>query len=302
MTQNNKVIAIVGPTASGKTAVAINVAKKLKTEIISADSRQIYSDFNIAVAKPTELEMNGIVHHMLGFVNPDDDFTVANFADEARKIIYRLHQEGKIPVVVGGTGLYFRILLENFDMPRVAPNKEMRAELEKLSVQELYEMLKKLDPVISEKIHPNNTVKIIRALEVCKTLNMPMSEAQKIKETPEFDVLWFGLNAENRQFLYERVNKRVDIMIQNGLETEAKQMFEKYGNMQLLFDTIGYKEFFDYFNGKISHDEMKEQIKQNTRRYAKRQLTWFRQNKKIKWFDIEKKSADEIAADIVNVV
>ncbi len=302
MTQNNKVIAIVGPTASGKTAVAINVAKKLKTEIISADSRQIYSDFNIAVAKPTELEMNGIVHHMLGFVNPDDDFTVANFADEARKIIYRLHQEGKIPVVVGGTGLYFRILLENFDMPRVAPNKEMRAELEKLSVQELYEMLKKLDPVISEKIHPNNTVKIIRALEVCKTLNMPMSEAQKIKETPEFDVLWFGLNAENRQFLYERVNKRVDIMIQNGLETEAKQMFEKYGNMQLLFDTIGYKEFFDYFNGKISHDEMKEQIKQNTRRYAKRQLTWFRQNKKIRWFDIEKKSADEIAADIVNVV
>ena len=302
MTQNNKVIAIVGPTASGKTAVAINVAKKLKTEIISADSRQIYSDFNIAVAKPTELEMNGIAHHMLGFVNPDDDFTVANFADEARKIIYQLHQEGKIPVVVGGTGLYFRILLENFDMPRVAPNKEMRAELEKLSVQELYEMLKKLDPVISEKIHPNNTVKIIRALEVCKTLNMPMSEAQKIKETPEFDVLWFGLNAENRQFLYERVNKRVDIMIQNGLETEAKQMFEKYGNMQLLFDTIGYKEFFDYFNGKISHDEMKEQIKQNTRRYAKRQLTWFRQNKKIKWFDIEKKSADEIAADIVNVV
>lgn len=302
MTQNNKVIAIVGPTASGKTAVAINVAKKLKTEIISADSRQIYSDFNIAVAKPTELEMNGIVHHMLGFVNPDDDFTVANFADEARKIIYRLHQKGKIPVVVGGTGLYFRILLENFDMPRVAPNKEMRAELEKLSVQELYEMLKKLDPVISEKIHPNNTVKIIRALEVCKTLNMPMSEAQKIKETPEFDVLWFGLNAENRQFLYERVNKRVDIMIQNGLETEAKQMFEKYGNMQLLFDTIGYKEFFDYFNGKISHDEMKEQIKQNTRRYAKRQLTWFRQNKKIRWFDIEKKSADEIAADIVNVV
>ena len=302
MTQNNKVIAIVGPTASGKTAVAINVAKKLKTEIISADSRQIYSDFNIAVAKPTELEMNGIAHHMLGFVNPDDDFTVANFADEARKIIYQLHQEGKIPVVVGGTGLYFRILLENFDMPRVAPNKEMRAELEKLSVQELYEMLKKLDPVISEKIHPNNTVKIIRALEVCKTLNMPMSEAQKIKETPEFDVLWFGLNAENRQFLYERVNKRVDIMIQNGLETEAKQMFEKYGNMQLLFDTIGYKEFFDYFNGKISHDEMKEQIKQNTRRYAKRQLAWFRQNRKIRWFDIEKKSADEIAADIVNVV
>lgn len=302
MTQNNKVIAIVGPTASGKTAVAINVAKKLKTEIISADSRQIYSDFNIAVAKPTELEMNGIVHHMLGFVNPDDDFTVANFADEARKIIYRLHQEGKIPVVVGGTGLYFRILLENFDMPRVAPNKEMRAELEKLSIQELYEMLKKLDPVIAEKIHPNNTVKIIRALEVCKTLNMPMSEAQKIKETPEFDVLWFGLNAENRQFLYERVNKRVDIMLQNGLEAEAKEIFEKYGNMQLLFDTIGYKEFFDYFNGKISHDAMKEQIKQNTRRYAKRQLTWFRQNKKIRWFDIEKKSADEIAAEIVNVV
>lgn len=302
MTQNNKVIAIVGPTASGKTSVAIKVAKAFNTEIISADSRQIYTDFETAVAKPTLSEMDGIVHHMIGIVNPDEEFTVANFADEAKNIINRLHNEGKIPVVAGGTGLYFRILLENFDLPRVEPDKELRAELEKLTVEELYRMLLKYDPIIAQKIHPNNTVKIIRALEVCKTLNMPMSEAQRIKEKPEFNVLWFGLNANNRDFLYNRVNKRVDIMIKNGLEKEAREMFKKYGNLQLLFDTIGYKEFYSYFNGKISYEETINSIKQNTRRYAKRQLTWFRKNTNIHWFDIEKMTADEIAAEIVSVV
>lgn len=302
MTQNNKVIAIVGPTASGKTSVAIKVAKAFNTEIISADSRQIYRDFETAVAKPTLSEMDGIVHHMIGIVNPDEEFTVANFADEAKNIINRLHNEGKIPVVAGGTGLYFRILLENFDLPRVEPDKELRAELEKLTVEELYRMLLKYDPIIAQKIHPNNTVKIIRALEVCKTLNMPMSEAQRIKEKPEFNVLWFGLNANNRDFLYDRVNKRVDIMIKNGLEKEAREMFKKYGNLQLLFDTIGYKEFYSYFNGKISYEETINSIKQNTRRYAKRQLTWFRKNTNIHWFDIEKMTADEIATEIVSVV
>ena len=302
MTQNNKVIAIVGPTASGKTSVAIKVAKAFNTEIISADSRQIYTDFETAVAKPTLSEMDGIVHNMIGIVNPDEEFTVANFADEAKNIINRLHNEGKIPVVAGGTGLYFRILLENFDLPRVEPDKELRAELEKLTVEELYRMLLKYDPIIAQKIHPNNTVKIIRALEVCKTLNMPMSEAQRIKEKPEFNVLWFGLNANNRDFLYDRVNKRVDIMIKNGLEKEAREMFKKYGNLQLLFDTIGYKEFYSYFNGKISYEETINSIKQNTRRYAKRQLTWFRKNTNIQWFDIEKMTADEIAAEIVSVV
>ena len=302
MTQNNKVIAIVGPTASGKTSVAIKVAKAFNTEIISADSRQIYTDFETAVAKPTLSEMDGIVHNMIGIVRPDEEFTVANFADEAKNIINRLHNEGKIPVVAGGTGLYFRILLENFDLPRVEPDKELRAELEKLTVEELYRMLLKYDPIIAQKIHPNNTVKIIRALEVCKTLNMPMSEAQRIKEKPEFNVLWFGLNANNRDFLYDRVNKRVDIMIKNGLEKEAREMFKKYGNLQLLFDTIGYKEFYSYFNGKISYEETINSIKQNTRRYAKRQLTWFRKNTNIQWFDIEKMTADEIAAEIVSVV
>ena len=302
MTQNNKVIAIVGPTASGKTSVAIKVAKAFNTEIISADSRQIYTDFETAVAKPTLSEMDGIVHNMIGIVNPDEEFTVANFADEAKNIINRLHNEGKIPVVAGGTGLYFRILLENFDLPRVEPDKELRAELEKLTVEELYRMLLKYDPIIAQKNHPNNTVKIIRALEVCKTLNMPMSEAQRIKEKPEFNVLWFGLNANNRDFLYDRVNKRVDIMIKNGLEKEAREMFKKYGNLQLLFDTIGYKEFYSYFNGKISYEETINSIKQNTRRYAKRQLTWFRKNTNIHWFDIEKMTADEIATEIVSVV
>lgn len=302
MTKKNRVIAIVGPTASGKTGLAVRIAKYLNTEIISADSRQIYKDFNIAVAKPSAIEMDSVVHNLIGFVNPGEEYTVANFADDARLIIERIHSEGKIPVVVGGTGLYFRILLENFDMPRVEPDKEFRSRLEKLSIEELYAKLVEMDPVIAQKIHPNNTVKIIRALEVCNSLKIPMSQAQKVKDNPDYDVCWFGLNSENREFLYNLVNTRVDRMIQAGLEAEARKMYEKYGNLQILLDTIGYREFWDYFNGKNSFEDVVEQIKQNTRRYAKRQLTWFRRNKEIRWFDIEKMTLDDISKKIFDII
>ena len=303
-----KVIAVAGPTASGKTALAVEIAKYLDTEIISADSRQIFKEFDIATAKPTQQEMQGIKHHLIDVVNPDEEFTVADFSDSASKVMEKLFKQNKIPVVAGGTGLYFRILLENYDMPRVSPNKELREELKNLEkergAEALYNMLKELDPVLAEKMHPNNTVKIIRAIEVCKTLNIPMSQAQK-KKAPLYDIIWLGLghlNGADRQFLYDRIDKRVDIMLEKGLEQEARVMFEKYGNLQLLFDTIGYKEFFGYSNGQISYDEMKDSIKQNTRRYAKRQLTWFRKNKEITWFDIETMPDDEIAEKIISVV
>lgn len=286
------VIAIVGPTASGKTALAVEIAKHINTEIISADSRQIFKEFDIATAKPTTEETQGIKHHLIDVVNPDEEFTVADFADRASKIMENLFEQDKTPIVAGGTGLYFRILLENYDMPRVAPNKKLREELHKIEQEQgaeaLYNMLKESDPVLAQKMHPNNTVKIIRALEVCKTLNIPMSQAQK-KKPPLYDIKWLGLghlNGKDRQMLYDRTDKRVDVMLEKGLEKEAHSLYEKYGKISSLMNTIGYQEFIEYFDGNITFDEAVNKIKQNTRRYAKRQLTWFRQNKEIEWLDI----------------
>lgn len=300
MTKRNKVIAIAGPTASGKTSLAVEIAKALKTEIISADSRQIYKEFDIATAKPSKQEMQGIKHHLIDVVSPKEEFTVADFADKAAEVMRNLFEQGKIPVVAGGTGLYFRILLENYDMPKVAPDKELREKLHNIEkeqgVQALYDLLKQQDPVLAENMHPNNTVKIIRALEVCKTLGIPMSQAQK-KKDPLYDVIWIGLghlNGEDRQFLYNRTDKRVDLMLEQGLEQEAKKLYEKYGKINSLLKTIGYQEFIDYFEEKISYEQCIEKIKQNTRRYAKRQLTWFRRNEDIKWFDIQNESTEDL--------
>ena len=293
------VIAIAGPTASGKTALAVELAKNLGTEVISADSRQIYKEFDIATAKPSKEEMQGIKHHMIDIVEPAEEFTVADFADKAARIIDTLLENGKIPIVAGGTGLYFRILLENYDMPRVAPDKKLREELhiieKEQGAQALHKMLYELDPVLAQNMHPNNTVKIIRALEVCKTLGIPMSQAQQKKE-PEYEVKWFGLghlNGEDRKFLYDRADKRVEKMIDAGLEKEADTLYKKYGKINSILKTIGYQEFIDYFDGKISYQECVEKIKQNTRRYAKRQLTWFRRNENIKWLDIQNSTTKE---------
>ena len=298
-TNKKTVIAIAGPTASGKTALAIELAKIFDTEIISADSRQIYKEFDIATAKPSKEEMQGIKHHLIDVVSPLEEFTVADFADRASNVLKELFSRDKIPVVAGGTGLYFRILLENYDMPRVAPDKKLREELHKLEkeqgVQALYELLKKYDPLLAKNMHPNNTVKIIRALEVCKTLGVPMSQAQKKKE-PEYDVRWIGLghlNGEDRQFLYDRADKRVDIMLEQGLQNEAKKLYEKYGKINSLLKTIGYQEFIDYFDGLLTYEECVDKIKQNTRRYAKRQLTWFRRNEDINWLEIQNVSKEE---------
>ena len=295
-----KVIAVAGPTASGKTALAVEIAKYLDTEIISADSRQIFREFDIATAKPTQQEMQGIKHHLIDVVNPDEEFTVADFSDSASKVMEKLFKQNKIPVVAGGTGLYFRILLENYDMPRVSPNKELREELKNLEkergAEALYNMLKELDPVLAEKMHPNNTVKIIRAIEVCKTLNIPMSQAQK-KKAPLYDIIWLGLghlNGADRQFLYDRIDKRVDIMLENGLEKEAENLYKKYGKISSLVNTIGYQEFIEYFDGNYTFEETVSKIKQNTRRYAKRQLTWFRQNQEINWLDMKDYSLEKI--------
>lgn len=274
----------MGPTASGKTAFAIHKALTNNGEIISADSRLVYNGFDIATAKPTIEERRGIEHYLIDIVEPEVDYSVANFFDDAKIAIEKIRQKGKVPIVVGGTGLYFRILLEDFDLPRVEANYELRKELELKKSEELHKILQELDPVTANKIHFNNKVKIIRAIEVAKTLNKPISQAAGKKE-PEYDVEWIGLNFSDRKILYERINKRVDEMLEKGLIEETKKLLTKHGKINNFINTIGYQEILEYLDGKISLDEAIDMIKQNSRRYAKRQLTWFRRNNLINWIE-----------------
>ena len=295
-----KLIAITGPSSSGKTKLAVQLAKTLNGEVISVDSRQIYKELDIGSAKPTMEERQGIKHHLLDIVDITEEYTAADFCDDARLVIKDILSRGKLPVLAGGTGLYFRILLQDFELPRVAPDKELREKLEKQSSEELYKRLTELDFELSQKIHPNNKIKIIRALEVCITLGIPMSKAQKKKEA-EFNTIWLGLNSEDREFLYDRINKRTDIMFKQGLLKEAENLFNKYGENKILTGTIGYQELLPYIKGESDFETASNLLKQNTSSYAKRQISWFKANKEINWFDIKNQTPDEIEQKSVNL-
>lgn len=280
----NKVIAIVGPTASGKTKLAIQMAQEYDTEIISADSRLVYKGFDIATAKPTKEEQRLIKHHLIDVVEPEFNYSVSDFVDAANEIIKELHKRGKIPIIAGGTGLYFRILLENYKLPGVEANHELRAELESLSNEELYTILKQLDVDSAEKLHPNDRIRVIRAIEVTKTLGVPFSEVKGTKDN-EYNIEWIFPNISSREILYDRINKRVDLMLQQGLIEETKFLLNKHGRIKNLVNTIGYQEIIRYFDNELDLNQAVELIKQNTRRYAKRQLTWFRRNQYLS-FDL----------------
>lgn len=278
--QKKKVIAIAGPTASGKTKLAIDMAHERNGEIISADSRLVYKGFNIATAKPTMEEREGIPHYIIDIVEPEYDYSVAEFKKDAEIKISEIISRGKIPIIAGGTGLYFRILLENYALPKIDCNPNLRAELEKIPNEALYEELSKKDPVYAKKVHPNNKVRLVRVLEVIRTLDKPFSEVCGLKE-PEYDVEWVFPKIKSREILYDRINKRVDLMVENGILDETKYLLKKHGRIKNLVGTIGYQEMIEYIDGKNSFEESVETLKMNTRRYAKRQLTWFRRTPEL---------------------
>lgn len=280
--KNKRVIAVVGATASGKTAYAIELAQKLGGEVISADSRLVYKGFDIGTAKPTMEERADVAHHLIDIVEPETDYSVGLWAKEAERLIDEIHSRGNVPIIAGGTGLYFRILLENYDLPKVEPNYELREELKSLDFDVLKERLCRLDPETAQKIVQNDKKKLIRAIEIVETLNLPMSKARGVKEFSAYDVEWHGRNFP-REELYERINKRVDLMIEAGLIEETKSLLAKHGRISNLVDTIGYREIIDYLDGKLDLKSACDILKQNTRRYAKRQLTWFRKNSYINW-------------------
>ncbi len=278
MIMKPKVIAVVGPTASGKTKLAIELAHKYNGEVISADSRLVYKGFDIASAKPTIEEREGIPHHIIDIVEPEFDYSAGDYARDGKKAIEDVLSRRKTPIVAGGTGLYFRVLLEHYNLPQVDTNYELREELEQRTKEDLVEELKILDKTAYENLTPDTSKRrIIRILELIKTLQRPLSEIETQKE-PEYDVEWIIPEMPSREWLYDRINKRVDIMYEQGIVDETKRLLEKHGRISNFTETIGYKEILMYLDGVWSLDEALDKLKQHTRNYAKRQLTWFRKN------------------------
>ena len=293
-------VIITGPTGIGKTELSLELAKKYKGEIISSDSMQIYKKLNIGTAK-IDLDKTSIPHHMIDIIEPSDNFTVADFKSSARKIITDINNRDGLPFLVGGTGLYINSLVYNLDFTETEPDYEYRDELREILEEEgsefLYEKLQDQDRDMAEKIHKNNGQRIIRALEILKSGNKKGDNFRE--ENNDYNLIYIGLNMD-RAKLYQKINQRVDKMIDLGLIDEVKNLLDEGldKNSQSL-KAIGYKEVISYLDGEIDFDEMVDLIKKNSRHYAKRQLTWFRRDKRIKWFDRE---SDTILSDIENYI
>ncbi len=286
-----KVIVICGPTASGKTALSIELAKRINGEVVSADSMQIYDEMSIGTAKPDEEEMQGIKHYLIGNVSPTTRYSVSDYKSDAMNAIEEIINKNKMPIVVGGTGLYVNSLIYGIDYPEVKTDLEYREELEKIAKKEglkhLYEKAMQIDPEAAKNISENDKKRIIRILEIYKETGKTKTqlEIESRKNGVPYDYRVFAINMP-REILYDRINRRVDIMIERGLIDEVKQLYEKYGEeLRTAVQGIGYKEVIDYLNGVYSKEEMVEKIKMETRRYAKRQLTWFRKIQDIIWID-----------------
>lgn len=295
-----KVIVIVGPTASGKTSLSIELAKQIKGEIISCDSMQIYKDMDIGSAKPTKEEMQGIKHYIIDEVLPTERFSVARYKQEAEKAIEEILKKGKTPIVVGGTGLYANSLIYGIEYDDIKLDEKYREELMKIAetqegLEKLYNEAKKIDEKATEKISPNDKKRIIRILEIYKATgkNKTEQEIESRKKEVKYDYKIFGINIE-RPILYERINKRVDIMIDQGLIEEVKKLIKKYPEFPTAMQAIGYKEIGEYLNNELSLEEAIEKIKQETRRYAKRQITWFKRIENLKWLDGLEKTQNNI--------
>lgn len=298
MNKKLKGIVISGATGVGKTDLSIKLAKRLNADIISADASQVYKFLDIGTAKVTEDEMQGIKHYMIDVVEPDEDYSVGDFEVEVNKILHEKEKNAENVILVGGTGLYIRAITDGFsDLP--TKDEKIRKDLEKKSLEELQEILKALDLQAYNEIDLNNKLRLVRAIEVCKITGGKFSElrVKNIKKN-NYNFLKVFLT-RNREELYERINKRVDIMIQKGLVEEAKKVYNNYENSLYKISAIGYKELFNYFDGKVSLEEAIEDIKRESRRYAKRQMTWFRKEKDYLIYNLSEISEKEIIEDIL---
>ena len=292
MNDKIKIIAVVGPTASGKTALAVEIAKKYGGEIISADSMQIYKGMDIATAKPTDEEKQGIPHHLMDFLDPKEGFSVSQYVELAHKAAAEITGRGKLPVLCGGTGLYVRSFLENITFAQENTDPELRKKLEASydtqGGQAMIDHIRSFDPQTAEKLIPSQRKRIIRAIELYESTGRTMSrQLEDSRKNPSpYDVTAIGLTCRDRQKLYDRINRRVDIMLEKGLLQEAKAFYSEYKG-QTASAAIGYKELKPYLDGEISLEEAAEKLRLETRHYAKRQLTWFRRDEYIHWIETD---------------
>ena len=301
-------IAVIGPTASGKTGLAVEIAKKFGGEVVSADSMQIYSELTIGTAKPTETEMEGVPHHLIGHKSIDEEYSVVDYVEEAKNAITDIFNRGKLPVICGGTGLYVDSLLSNTEFSEIKSDPDVRKKLydfaEENGNEALFEKLKEIDPETAAKTHANNLIRVVRAMEVYEVTGKTMSEHQKDSHPiPSiYDVCYIGTNFSDRDKLYARIEQRIDEMLEEGVEEEARFLFEHNGTCTAA-QAIGYKEFYPYFRGEMSREDAISVLKKETRHYAKRQITWFRRNDKINWLFrdefSEKKDLSEAAFEII---
>ena len=306
----DKIICIVGPTASGKTGLAIELAKKIDAEIISADSMQIYKGLDVGTAKVTKEEAQGIPHHLIDICNIDENFSVAEFKQMCYDKIEEIRSRGKNVIIAGGTGLYINAVVYNMNFNEEVVDLEYRNELENIAKEKgnnyLHSMLEKIDPITANKIHKNNVKRVIRAIEMAKNVKLKsihmLEEEERIqKENGKYEFVIFCINQE-REYLYNRINLRVDLMLKDGILDEAKKIYDmKLPNNNTCMQAIGYKEFFPYFEGKITLDEAIDTLKKETRHYAKRQMTWF--NNKLECIKLDgSKQKNELVDEILKFI
>ncbi len=301
-----KVIVICGPTASGKTGLSIELAKKINGEIVSADSMQIYQEMDIGTAKPTQKEKQGVKHYVMDFVSPEERYSVADYKKNAKKAIKEIIAKGKIPIVVGGTGLYIDSLIYEIEYPNIEFDENYRKNLEKRVQQEgleiLYEEARETDPLAIQKISQNDEKRILRILEIYHATGKTKTEQEieSRKKPLEYDYQVYALKWD-REILYQRINKRVDQMLQQGLIQEVQEILKKHDKFPTAMQGLGYKEVVQFLKGDTTEEEMIEKIKMETRRYAKRQMTWFRKNKQTIWLDGQASIEDNINIILKNI-
>jgi tRNA dimethylallyltransferase len=288
-------IVICGPTATGKTALAVHLANSLKAPILSADSRQVYRDFDIGTAKPTLEEQAGIPHYLIDIADPTETYTVARFQQEANALIHTFHQQGITPILVGGTGLYIQSVTEGLVIPTAIPDPVYRAFLASKTLEELRLELLSKDPEAAQKIHPHDRLRTGRALEVLYRTGKTLS-SQQGRNPPPYPIIYLGLDSPDRDFLSQRIESRTHAMLHKGLLEEIQFLEQKYGQDLPLLETLGYREFRQYLGQKYSREEAIAQTVLRTRQFAKRQTTWFKANPHILWFDIVHCDFKQLAA------
>ena len=300
-----RMVAIGGPTATGKTALSVALAKEFGGEVVNADSMQIYRGLDIGTAKPTAEERQGIPHHLMDFLPPEAPYSVADFTAAAAPLIEQLNSAGKLPIVTGGTGLYITSLMKGTAFAPEKTNPAIRARLQAAADEQgsaaLYARLQQIDPAYAEKLHPNNLPRVIRALELFEATGRRMSEQQRaaLAAEPPYRSLCICLTCRDRAELYRRIDRRVDSMLQNGVLEEAKLVYDNRETYRTAAQAIGYKEFFPYFAGEMPLNDCTNRLKQATRNYAKRQLTWFRHQANGVWLYVDEEPPAPRAAELV---